>query len=226
MEETKLTSSELLEMTEKEFHDNNSLWHEIASTYSNASLKVFDDTIKFVYQALTAMGIIAGFGFAGIQGVQNLYLFFLGELAMFGAMIFGIYNIKRIYINNASSLDDMSMKVRNVYEKRAIVLSEIMNDIRKNGRVKNQSYLERYKKSTDEISEIFGVGKKAVKQKDESGFITWMIFFFIFGFVFLLTAYLPLISTNDNVRFHSRGFNLYKSSFSNHKPLPTGFSHP
>ena len=87
MKQPQLTPEQLLENTEKEFHESNKLWSEASVTYANAGLKLFDDMIKFVYQALTSMGLVSGFGFAGIQGVKNLYLFALGEIVIHGSEI-------------------------------------------------------------------------------------------------------------------------------------------
>ncbi|RJR28208.1 hypothetical protein C4564_05910 [Candidatus Microgenomates bacterium] len=205
MSTKQLTPEQLFELTEKEFHKSNKLWSEASVAYANAGLKLFDDMIKFVYQALTSMGLVAGFGFAGIQGVKNLYLFGAGELIMFLAMIYGMYKIKVIYKQNSDSVEDKAIEIRKVFEKKANVLSEMMKEILEKGAVKSTSLIERYEDSNKEILSTFGADKTPVKQNDESRFINYMIIVFIVGFMILVTSYLPFWSTNKNVELPRRG---------------------
>jgi hypothetical protein len=189
MNNKKLNPRELYSQIEKEFHDNTKLWGEIAKTFSDASLKLFDDTIKFVYQALTAMSLVMGFGFAGIQGVHNIFVFFIGEIVMFGSMMFGFYMIKVIYKKNADSVESTSNKIRGVFEKKTVALGEMMMELRRTGKIINQTNIQKYKEANEEVLGVFGIGKKRGKSKDESWFISYMITLFMVGFIFLLLSF-------------------------------------
>jgi ABC-type multidrug transport system fused ATPase/permease subunit len=194
MNPTQFNTKEIYKLAEKEFHESNKLWGEIATEYANSSVKLFDDTMKFVYQALTAMGLVAGFGFAGIQGVENICLFFLGELIMFGSMMFGFYRIKIIYTQNSNSVEKMAKDIRRVYEKKAIALGEMMKELREKGTLLEKSNIEKYEESNNEIIELFGIGKEHNVEKDQSSFITLMLILFIVGFIILLLSFFPQFS--------------------------------
>src|SRR3990167_5482261 len=102
----------------------------VAKAYANSSLKLFDDTIRFVYQALTAMSVIAGFGFAGLQSVKTILFFTAGEAIMFIALMYGLYKIKYIYTQESDSIETKSQEIRRTYEKKSIALGEIMKALR------------------------------------------------------------------------------------------------
>ena len=188
----KLTPKELYSLVEKEFHDHNKLWGEMSKAYANSSLKLFDDTIKFVYRALATIGLVLGFGFAGIQGVQNIQRFFAGELIMFSSMMFGFYKIKTIYTKNTEAVESMSRKIRLVNEKKAIALGEMMKELRTEGKISQTINIQKYEEANKEILDLFRIGKRPRREKDESGFITVMIILFMIGFILLLMSFIPL----------------------------------
>lgn len=202
MENEQLSPKELHDLIENEFHSSNKLWGEVATAYANSAMMLFDDTIKFVYQALTAMGLVAGFGFAGIQGVQNFFFFSLGESIMFGSMMFGFYRIKIIYTKNSESIEEASKKIKDAYQKKAIALSEMMKEVRTTGKINEKTNVKQYEEANKEISELFGIGKPGKKNKDESWFITVMIIMFSIGFGFLLFSFSP----KDELKKHKANF--------------------
>jgi hypothetical protein len=206
MKPENLKPEELYSLLEKEFHDSNKLWGDMASKYADASIKLFDDTIKFVYQALTAMGIIAGFGFAAIQGVQNFLLFSAGELTMFASMMFGFYRIKVIYVKNADSVDQMLKKIRTVMLKISTALGEMMKEVGENGKIKDKNNIKNYEDGKKELLELFVGSKKPEENKDESEFINWMIILFVIGFILLVFSF-----------FSQNRFDLKRSSW-NERP--------
>lgn len=220
MKQEPLSPEQLLELTEKEFHDSNKLWADSSNAYANASLKLFDDMMKFVFQMLTSMGIIAGFGFAGIQYVKNLYLFGIGEFTMFSAMMFGFYRIKYIYKENSDSVDEKAINIRKAFQKKAYALSEFMKEIRKTGTVKDTDQIKKYEEANQEILEVFGVDKEPQKMKDESWFINYMIVTFIIGFLLLLASF-HRISLPGEESSNSRTQTL---QYSGHKFLPRKFN--
>ncbi len=194
-----LKPEEIDALLEEEFHNSNKLWGEISTTYANQSLKLFDDIIKFVYQALTAMGLVVGFGFAGIQGVQNILLFFIGESVMFSSMMFGFYRIKVIYTKNVDSIEEMSQKVKETFEKNAVILGELMKKYRRTRELDEKTYIQQHENYIEEMTRIFRIGKKQKKYKDESWFITWMIIIFAIGFVFLLLSFFQTTNLMINI---------------------------
>lgn len=190
MEQDKLSKQELYSLIEKEFHDHNKLWGEVATAYADSSLRLFDDTIKFVYHALTAMGLVMGFGFAGIQGVQTKPLFAGGEGVMFIALMYGLYKIKSIYTSENIAIEKKSAEIKQAYEKKSIALGEMMREMRTTGKIDNKKHITDYESANSEILEIHGIGKKPQKIKDQSWFITFMIGIFILGFFLLLVSFI------------------------------------
>lgn len=60
--------------------------------------EVRERAVKYTYQLITAIGVVAGFGFTAISSVKVVPLFILGELLLLGAMAFGMKFIKRVFI--------------------------------------------------------------------------------------------------------------------------------
>lgn len=198
MRPEKLTTEKLYALIEKEFHDHNKLWGEVATAYADSGLKLFDDTIRFVYQALTAMGFIAGFGFAGIQGVKTIILFISGEAIMFMALMYGFYKIKYIYTKNADSVEETSQRIKEVYEKKSIALGEMMKELRTIGKLDEKNHVVDYESANKEILKLHGIGEARKRDKDQSWFITFMIGVFAIGFMLLLLSFVPPLSINSN----------------------------
>lgn len=143
------------------------------------------------------MSLVSGFGFAGIQGVQNVYLFFTGEVMMFGAMMFGLYRIKVIYVSNADAVEKKSDQIRETYEQKANALGEMMKELRETGKIVQQANVEKYENANKSILKIFKSEKRASTTGDESSFITIMIVLFSIGFIFLLSSFFPYNTTHN-----------------------------
>lgn len=62
---------------------------------------VRERAIRYTYQLITAIGIVAGFGFTAISSVETISMFIIGELLLFSAMAFGMRFVKKGFIDEA-----------------------------------------------------------------------------------------------------------------------------
>src|SRR3989344_4910902 len=96
-----------IEVTDEDYKDLYDGWiHKALETegfvmgkYSDQELQLLNKFIGFTYQILTAIGIIAGFGFTAMQNVKSVLLFTLGELVLVAAILFGLFWVKKFYEN-------------------------------------------------------------------------------------------------------------------------------
>jgi hypothetical protein len=135
--------------------------------------------IPYIYQLITAIGVVAGFGFAGLPFVKSTLLFILGEALLFVAIAMGMRFVKRAFLDDTQLYANIIQELNDVMEERLkLSPSQSVEDIKK--------WLQA---TTEKELAIFDVKPNNIK----SNLVLGLIFYaFILGGGFLLLSLLNL----------------------------------
>ena len=185
----KYSAEDIQKFHEIKGHPSLKLQSEVKAEYGKAELELFNKTLDFTYKILTTIGIVAGFGFTAITRVETMSLFIAGEAMLFLAILLGIYWIQRIYLNNLKSIQDTSLKHNRVFNARNTVYKKIFDRLQKDGTLSSIDLAE-LEKRDDEILNSFAVYPEYAKDPKEEMPLTYIIIFFIFGSLWILSSFL------------------------------------
>lgn len=138
--------------------------------------EVRERAIKYTYQLITAIGVVAGFGFTAISTVKIVLLFILGELLLFSAMTFGMRFVRKGFIDEA--------------ELYAIYISRISKAISDRAQICPDDSFKNIKAQMESMAnselKIFGDEKPA--DINSKFFFNVILYLFIGGGVLLLLS--------------------------------------
>jgi len=83
--------------------------------------EVRERAIKYTYQLITVIGIVAGFGFTAISSVKIIFLFIVGELLLFSAMAFGMRFVRKGFIDEAKLYATYISRVSKTISDRSLI---------------------------------------------------------------------------------------------------------
>lgn len=142
--------------------------------------EVRERAIQYTYQLITAIGVVAGFGFTAISSVKVIHLFILGELLLFGAMAFGMRFIKKGFIEEGE-----------LYAGFVHKISKAIND---RSQINPDDSLEKIKTQMATMANselrIFDDGKPV--SIDSNFFLTVILYLFMGGGIVLLLSLVNL----------------------------------
>ena len=122
-----LTESQFQEFYENFGSNNFKLQGKVLEDLGSRQLDIYFKSIGFATTVLGAIGIIAGFGFTAFGYIQCLWLFFLGELLLLGALFYGLFWTQGKYHAEFKSLEVERRKYMTFYEKRNNKFLELYN---------------------------------------------------------------------------------------------------
>lgn len=154
---------------------------EIRRDISEKHEKIRERALTHVYQLVTAIGIIAGFGFTAISSVQNIALFLFGESLLFAGMAVGMWFAKAGFIDELKYLTEWANKLSAIHKDRI----DIEKKFAENKILKLREQME---KVDDETRTVFG---NKIKLPDFHWF-TAIFIFFISGCIFLLLSFVTI----------------------------------
>lgn len=139
--------------------------------------KIRERALTHTYQLITAIGIVAGFGFTAISSVQNIWVFLFGELLLLSAMAVGMWFVADgfIYEDNRLLLK-WSNEVKNILDERMIISATDHNAKGKMDEIKKKE-LELFKEKDNLPSFVC---------------LRFIFLLFILGGFFLLLSFLCL----------------------------------
>lgn len=146
--------------------------------------KIFYDILEFTYKIITVIGLVAGFGFTGLNYVKTMYYFLIGEMLFFLSIGFGIFWIKCVYINIHTTYADYIKNLGECIDNRSKLYDKIF-------KVHNddfQSIKEQFNVISEEEVKIFNKRPK-IHKTDK---INIMLYLFISGGVIILSSFLDL----------------------------------
>jgi len=140
--------------------------------------RVRERALTHVYQLVTAIGIIAGFGFTAIDSVQSITIFLFGEFLLFAGMAVGIWFAKAGFIDEIKYLTDWANKLDDIQKRRM----NMEKKFAKNNITGLQNEMELV---DNETGELFKNETKIADYK----WLTAIFIFFVFGCIFLLVSF-------------------------------------
>lgn len=151
---------------------------EIRCDISEKHERVRERALTHVYQLVTAIGIIAGFGFTAIDSVQNITIFLFGESFLFAGMAVGIWFAKAGFIDEIKYLTDWADKLDILHKKRVGMEKKFAEN-------ETLGLKEEMEGVDNETGELF---KNETKVADYQ-WLTAIFLLFVFGCVLLLFSF-------------------------------------
>src|SRR3989344_9376585 len=151
---------------------------EIRRDISEKHERVRERALTHVYQLVTAVGIIAGFGFTAIDSVKSITLFLFGESFLFAGMAVGIWFAKAGFIDEINYLTEWANKLDSIRKRHV----GIEKKFAKNRMLGLREEMEVVDKETGELF------KNKIKIADFH-WLTAIFILFVFGCAFLLFSF-------------------------------------
>lgn len=183
------TTDENIEILQKMSSDFHRLYAEAMKEYGEKELKLMDDTLNFVYKMLQVIGIVAGFGFTGLGFVKQINFFILGEFFLLGSIVYGIYQIKRIYTTNLTSIQESRNEASKIFQEKSQLFQDIIPKALKEGKIDMTNFQKRLDEIDGKLLKFFSK-KRDKSVKNEEDFLNIIIFLFVTGGTFLLLSFL------------------------------------
>lgn len=163
---------------------------EMAEDYGKKTLDLYHRSIDFIYKTVTVIGLIAGFGFTGLDHVKNSLLFILGESLLFAAIAVGIWATQKIYLGERKNFDDFYLKIRKHFTEWYSIFKPIFDKALKHSLTRED--INTLQNKEWELVSILSDNPEIEKErKDILSSIVWTIFgLFIVGGAMLLFSFL------------------------------------
>lgn len=181
---------EKLEIFYEQFGSANfRLQSEMAKDHGKKSLDLYYKSINFLYKTILTVGIIAGFGFTGLNYIRNYSMFLIGETVLFSAIAVGIWTIQKIYLDERKNFDEFYSKVRSHFTARNALFKSIFDKA-----LKNELVREDIQKLQDKDKELIPIltdsPEVEADRKEILPKIIWAVFvLFIVGGTLLLSSF-------------------------------------
>lgn len=168
------------------------LQHEMSKDFGEKTLDLYYKSIDFIYKTITTIGIIAGFGFTGMDHAQNSILFIIGEGFLFSAIAFGIWVTQKIYLKEKKNLNNFYGKVRKHFSEWYELFRPIFDKAIKNELTRDDVFS--LQKKDEELASIFSDSHPDFEKDRKNDFlptVIWIIFgLFVVGIIMLLLSFL------------------------------------
>lgn len=177
---------DILQRMSSEFH---SLYAKAMEEYGEKELKLIDDVLNFVYKMIQVIGIVAGFGFTALGFVKQLHLFILGEAFLLSSIVYGIYQIKKIYATNLNGIQKSSNEASTIFQEKSQLFQGVITEALKEGKIDMTDFQSRLEKVDAKLLNFFS-RKKNRTTKNEERFLDTIISLLITGSILLLLSFL------------------------------------
>ncbi|MCL5798247.1 MAG: hypothetical protein M1366_05585 [Patescibacteria group bacterium] len=182
----------VLQQMSSDFHR---IYGEAMREYGEKELKLIDDTLGFGYKLIQVIGVVAGFGFTALGSVKTVIFFIFGELLFIGSIIYGVYQIKRIYATNLETIQKSSNQKNKVFREKSQLFQDVIGKAVKERKIDVVYFQQKLDVvDTKLVSEFSDEPIKSTK--NEGKFLDTIVLFLTFGSLFLLTSFLDFSSIN------------------------------
>lgn len=164
---------------------------EILSAHGEDQKTLLYKILNSTTQLIQVIGVVAGFGFAGLGYVKNLPLFFAGEFLLFVAIFIGLFWTQKIYKSNFSSTNAEVEWVKGLFKGRFDTFKKIYDRVlsatERGEEIKiPQTLLSELMKKNNEFLENY---QKKEDKKKEWEPLPLLMFIFAIGGVSLLLSF-------------------------------------
>lgn len=182
-------TDENIEIIQKMSSDFHRLYAEAMKEYGEKELKLIDDTLNFAYRMIQVIGIVAGFGFTALGLVKQINLFILGEFFLLSSIVYGIYQIKKIYTSNLTSIQKSSHNASKVFQEKSQFFQEVIPRALQERKLDMIDFQSKLNVVDRKLLNLFS-NKQSRSLKDEGEFLNVIIFFLVTGGILLLLSFL------------------------------------
>jgi len=179
---------ELVSSWSSEFHK---LFSEVMRAHSKDEKDLFYKLVEFTYNLTITVGVIAGFGFAGFGYVRNVPSFMIGEILLIGSIVYTVVQVKNIYQGNLTSVQKARERKFKLFEEKSRLFRSFVPKFvssEKFSASEFNNFRQRLENADREIVDEFSARKQG-PEKDESGFLNFIILFLIIGAGFILLSF-------------------------------------
>ena len=163
--------AELLQRNIKDYDQDLKIMGEVIEKHENVRERI----IKYMYQLIAAIGLVAGFGFTAVSSVHSVPSFILGEVSLFSAMATGMWFVKKAFLDEAKIYATYIDKIGKIMEERLAAKDENLEDLRSKMNILQQREHVLFDERADDTnSEIYF---KAIS------------YLFVLGGIFLLLSF-------------------------------------
>ena len=182
----------LLQQMSSDFHR---VYAEAMHEYGEKELKLIDDTLGFGYKMIQVIGIVAGFGFTALGSVKTVNLFILGELLFISSIVYGVYQIKRIYATNLEAIQKSSNQKSQVFQEKSKLFQDVITKAVKERKIDVADFQQRLDAVDARLISEF-TSKPPKTSKNEGRFLDIIVLFLTLGSLVLLASFLDFSSIN------------------------------
>lgn len=177
-----------LQQMSHKFHQG--IYADTTSLYGKQEQKYIDELLTFSYKIVQTIGIVAGFGFTAVGFVNSIILFVMGEALLIGSIVYGIFNLKKIYTKTLSTLKNSSDKKIKALKAMSDLFRTVILDAVKTRMVDLEDFDLKHQEMNENILKEFE--GKPEKERDETKFLTVLLVLLILGGMLLLTSFLDI----------------------------------
>jgi len=182
----------LLQQMSSDFHR---VYAEAMHEYGEKELKLIDDTLGFGYKMIQVIGIVAGFGFTALGSVKTVNLFILGELLFISSIVYGVYQIKRIYATNLEAIQKSSNQKSQVFQEKSKLFQDVITKAVKERKIDVADFQQRLDAVDARLISEF-TSKPPKTSKNEGRFLDIIVLLLTLGSLVLLASFLDFSSIN------------------------------
>jgi len=182
----------LLQQMSSDFHR---VYAEAIHEYGEKELKLIDDTLGFGYKMIQVIGIVAGFGFTALGSVKTVNLFILGELLFISSIVYGVYQIKRIYATNLEAIQKSSNQKSQVFQEKSKLFQDVITKAVKERKIDVADFQQRLDAVDARLISEF-TSKPPKTSKNEGRFLDIIVLLLTLGSLVLLASFLDFSSIN------------------------------
>ncbi len=183
---------DLLQQMSSDFHR---VYAEAMHEYGEKELKLIDDTLGFGYKMIQVIGIVAGFGFTALGAVKTVNLFILGELLFISSIVYGVYQIKRIYATNLEAIQKSSNQKSQVFQEKSKLFQDIITKAVKERKIDVADFQQKLDAADARLISEF-TSKPLKTSKSEGRFLDIIVLLLTLGSLVLLASFLDFSSIN------------------------------
>ena len=111
---------QLLESNKKMLEHDSKVMRDVLDKHE----KVRERAIKYTYQLIAAIGLVAGLGFTGLSSVKSIFMFIAGELFLISGMGVGMRFAKKAFLDEASLYAEYIDKLNQAMKDRMGILPD------------------------------------------------------------------------------------------------------
>ncbi len=140
------------------------------------------NVIRHIYQLITAIGVVAGFGFTALPSVQNPTAFILSEFLLLGAMAIGMWFTSPNYLETEKEYADWIHEIQKAIDTRIAIENSFPPE----------KIFEEFKRANNIEHNVFKSDDDDNNDRPNMDFPKTIFYMFCGGAILLLLSFVPM----------------------------------